>query len=83
MKDDAPFSPPVLYTGPPPSPPLPWPLDASPPTITDLSPQIILSINKLFFIAHNIGNAATREWHFVRVAFQDSILMYPAALQDG
>jgi hypothetical protein len=82
MKDDAPYSPPDLYTGPPPSPPLPQPSDTSPPTITDLSPWIILSINKLFFIAHNIGNAATREWRLVRVAFQDSILMYPAALQD-
>jgi hypothetical protein len=83
MKDNAPFSPPVLYTGPPPSPPLPWPLDASPPTITDLSPRIISSINKLFFITHNIGNAATREWRLIRVAFQDSISMYPAALHYG
>jgi hypothetical protein len=58
-------------------------LDTSPPTITDLSPRIILSIDKFFFIAHNISNAATHEWHLVRVAFQDSILMYPAALQDG
>jgi hypothetical protein len=63
MKDDAPFSPPILFTGPPPSPPMPRPSDASPPTIPDLSPQIISSINKLFFITHNIGNAATCEWH--------------------
>ncbi len=83
MKDDALFSPPILYTGPPLSLPLPRPSDASPPTITDLSPRIILSIDKLFFITHNIGNAATREWHLVRIAFQDSFLMYPAALQGG
>jgi hypothetical protein len=37
----------------------------------------------LFFIAHTIGNEASHEWHLVRVAFGDSISLYPSALQDG
>ena len=82
MRDHDPFSPPVLYTGPPPSPPNVSPLTSSVPSITDLSPRIISSTDKLFFIAHTIG-ASTREWRLVRVAFQDSISLYPAALQDG
>ena len=85
MEDNAPFSPSILYTGPPPSPPQPWPPDASLPTITDLSPRIILSASKLFFVAHNIGNgnASIHKWCLVHVTFQDSISFYPAALQDG
>ena len=70
MKDDAPFSPHISYTGLPPFPPQPRPSDASPPTIADLSPQIILSADKLFFIAHNIGNVSTREWCLVWVVFR-------------
>jgi hypothetical protein len=83
MSNNAPFSPPVLYTGPPPSPPQPHASNALPPSITDLSPQNITSADKLFFIAHTIRNAASRKWRLVRVAFGDSISLYPSALQDG
>ncbi len=52
------------------------------PSITSLAPQIIASTDKLFFIAHNIGASHCHEWWLVRVAFKDSILLYPASLQD-
>jgi hypothetical protein len=83
MCNDAPFAPPVLYMGPTPSLPAMNPPPDMPPTITSLSPRIINSINKLFFISHKIGNAATREWRLVRVAFCDTMSLYPSALQDG
>jgi hypothetical protein len=82
MSNDDPFSPPVLYTGPPPSPPQPRASNALPLLITDLSPRIIMSAEKMFFIAHTIGYAASRKWHLIRVAFSNSISLYPSALQD-
>ncbi len=82
MTDDPPFSPQVMYTGPPPSPPKPAPQSLSPPTITELAPCIIASTDKLFFIAYAIGEAK-RKWCLVRVAFNESISLYPSALQDG
>ena len=81
MTNDQPFSPPVMYNGPTPSPPPPTELLLAP-SITSLAPQIIASTNKLFFIAHNIGASHCHEWWLVRVAFKDSILLYPASLQD-
>jgi hypothetical protein len=39
-------------------------------------------MDKLFFIAYAIGKAKC-EWRLVRVAFNDSIALYPSALQDG
>ncbi len=53
------------------------------PSITLLAPQIIASTDKLFFITHNIGASHCYEWRLVRVAFTDSISLYPASLQDG
>ncbi len=83
MTDDPPFLPPVMYHGPPPSPP-PAPTDSLlPPSITTLAPQIILSADRLFLVAHKITAANSHKWCLVRVAFQDSILLYPSALQDG
>jgi hypothetical protein len=61
---------------------MPAPQSSSPPTITDLAPRIITSTDKLFFIACALGEA-TREWRLVRVEFNDSISLYPSALQDG
>ena len=73
-----------MYTGPPPLLLLPAePITPSPPSITALAPLIISSTDKLFFIAHKIGSANCYEWHLVRVAFQDSVLLYPPCLQDG
>ncbi len=82
MTDDPPFLPPVMYDGPTPPPPMTIkPL--LPPSITSLAPQIIASTDKLFFIPHNIGASTCREWRLVRVAFRDSILLYPPSLQDS
>jgi hypothetical protein len=83
MSDNPPFSPPIMYDGPPPVPPV-LPADLHvPPSITTLVPQIIASADKLFFIAHKIGLSSSCEWRLVRVAFTESILLYPSALQDG
>jgi hypothetical protein len=43
----------------------------------------MLSADQLFFIAPTIGNAASHEWRLIRIAFGDSISLYPSALQDG
>jgi hypothetical protein len=83
MSDNPPFSPPIMYNGPPPAPPA-LPADPHvPPSITTLVSQIITSADKLFFIAHKIGLSSSCEWRLVRVAFTESILLYPSALQDG
>jgi hypothetical protein len=82
MTDDPPFSPPVMYHGPSPSPPLSLTDSLLHPSIATLAPQIISSTDWLFFIAHKIGAANCSKWHLVRVAFQDSNLLYPSALQD-
>ncbi len=83
ISDNDPISPHVMYNGPPPSLQLASKPEPSTPMITTLAPQIISSTNKLFFIAHKIGTADCYEWCLVRVAFQDSILLYPPCLQDG
>ncbi len=83
MSDDPPFSPPIMYNGPPPAPPT-LPADPHVPlSITTLVPQIIASTDKLFFIAHKIGLSLCCEWRLVKVAFMESISLYPSALQDG
>jgi hypothetical protein len=83
MTDDPPFLPPVKYHGPPPSPPLALRDSLLHLSITTLAAQIISSTDWLFFIVHIIGAANCSKWHLVRVAFQDFILLYPSALQDG
>jgi hypothetical protein len=83
FEDDAPFCPSVMYTGPPPVPPVsPHVPKHSTPSITSLAPLIILSYDKLFFISHSIGGNH-REWRLVHVAFQDSVALYPSYLQDN
>jgi hypothetical protein len=82
MTVDQPFSPPVMYNGPTPSPPLPTELPLAP-SIMLLAPQIIASTDKLFFIAHNIGASHCHKRQLVWIAFKNSILLYPASFQDG
>jgi hypothetical protein len=55
MMDEPPFTPHVMYNGPPPSPPEPATPSLCPPSIVDLAPQIIASSDKLFFIAYAIA----------------------------
>ena len=70
-----------LYTGPPPAPPAPTIFSI--PTASELIASIIRSDDKLFFIAWQPPNSATREWRLARVAFEDSVKLHPACLQDG
>jgi hypothetical protein len=84
LSDDDPISPAVMYNGPPPSLPLAsTPAKPSPPSITTLAPLIIPSTDRLFFIAHKIGTADCYKWRLIRIAFQDSVSLYPPCLQDG
>ncbi len=75
MSNDNPISPHVMYNGPPPLLSLASKPEPSTPMITTLAPLIILSTDKLFFIAHKISTADCYEWCLVRVAFQDSVLI--------
>ena len=83
LSDDPPILPPVMYHGPPPSPPAIPTSEPTPPTIVELAPKIISSADKLFFIAYKLGSSSCREWRLIRVAFADTISLYPSALQDG
>jgi hypothetical protein len=72
---------PAMYTGPPPAPPV-----SSPPSIPDiasLAAKIIASADRLFFVAIGPVSSSYREWRLVRIAFDDSIALHPACLQDG
>jgi hypothetical protein len=80
LSDHDSFCPDVMYTGPPPLHPTLPRHDDTPPTITTLSPLIISSSDKLFFIPSRIGTADCREWRLVRVAFEDSVALYPSCL---
>jgi len=81
--DDPPISPPVMYHGPPPSPPAIPTSEPNPPTIVELAPKIIASADKLFFIAYKLGSSSCHKWRLIRVAFADRISLFPSALQDG
>jgi len=72
---------PVLTTGPPPATPnhsIP-----SIPAIHLLKAAIIKSTDCLFFVSHNIGANDSREWHLARIAFNDSVSIYPSCTLDG
>ena len=71
----------VLYTGPPPTPPCSRPFLV--PAVSDLVASIINSSDRLFFIAWAIPGSIHREWRLIRVAFSDSVKLYPSCLQDG
>jgi hypothetical protein len=72
---------PVLNTGPPPA----APIHTIPtiPAIHLLTAAIIQSTDKLFFGSHSIGCNDAHEWHLARVAFHDSMSLYPSCTQDG
>ncbi len=53
------------------------------PAIHLLTAAIIQSSDKLFFVSHSIGSNNAREWRLARVAFQDSMSLYPLCTQDG
>ena len=71
----------MLTSGPPPAAPahsIP-----SIPAIHLLTAAIIRSDDRLFFVSHNIGANDAREWRLARVAFQDSMSLYPSCTLDG
>ena len=72
---------PVMYTGPPPSPPAT--VDPTIPPLPSLITSIVASSDRLFFISFPIGRNDDREWRLVRVAFDDSCKLSPSCLQDG
>jgi hypothetical protein len=72
---------PVLAAGPPPAAPL-HTIPSIPATHL-LTAAIIQSSDKLFFVSHSIGSNDVREWRLARVAFQDSMSLYPLCTQDG
>ncbi|KAL3803378.1 hypothetical protein HJC23_009342 [Cyclotella cryptica] len=80
-EDVDPFSPPAMYTGPPPVMPL-----YKPPRVPDtstLSTNIVKSTDRLFFISHEIPNSNRREWRLVRVNLEESMALRPTCLNDG
>ncbi len=66
-------------------PPLSVPMHVIPkiPAIHLLTAAIIWSSDCLFFVLHSIGSNEAQEWCLVRVAFEDSISIYPSCTQDG
>ena len=86
-EDDEPTCSPILYTGPPPSTPMPLvgpsPFAPSIPPANALAQCIISSSDKLFFISHNIGTDDCREWRLVRVALDASMSSYSSCLTNG
>ncbi len=71
----------MLNTGPPPA--APQHTIPTIPAIHLLTATIIQSTDKLFFVSHSIGSNDAHEWCLARVAFQDSMSLYPLCTQDG
>ncbi len=71
----------VLTVGPPPA----APTHSIPtiPAIHLLTAAIIKSCDKLFFVSHSIEANTSREWRLVRLAFTDSVSLYPSCTLDG
>ncbi len=72
---------PLLLTGPPPA----APSHAIPaiPSILLLVAAIMRSTDRLFFVSCKFGNNDAREWRLARVAFMDSMSLYPSCTLDG
>ncbi len=71
----------MLATGPPPA----GPTHSIPkiPAIHLLTAAIINSVDRLFFVSHSIGANSSREWWLARIAFSDSMSLYPSCMLDG
>jgi hypothetical protein len=70
-----------MTMGPPPAAP-----DHSIPTIPAiylLTAAIISSSDKLFFVSHSIGANSSHEWHLARLAFDNSVSLYPSCTLNG
>ena len=53
------------------------------PSLGTLTTGLLKSLNKLFFIAHQIPGTAVSEWSLVSVALPETLSLNPNALQDG
>jgi hypothetical protein len=53
------------------------------PSISTLTTAIIKSSDRLFPISNQIGINEAQEWRLIRIAFQESMLLYASCLQDG
>ena len=53
------------------------------PAIQLLTAAIIKSTDCLFFVSHSIGTNDAREWRLARIAFNDSVSIYPSCMLDG
>jgi hypothetical protein len=80
--DDPTFTPvPAFPIGPPPAPPVhPVP---SIPSIQLLVAAIVRSTDRLFFVSCKFGANDAREWRLARVAFIDSMSLYPSCTLNG
>ena len=48
-----------------------------------LTAAIINRVDRLFFVSHSIGANTPREWRLVRIAFSNSMLLYPSCMLDS
>jgi hypothetical protein len=53
------------------------------PAIHLLTVAIISSSDKLFFVSQSIGANTSHEWCLARLAFNDSVLLYPSCIFNG
>jgi hypothetical protein len=72
---------PAFPMGPPPASPV-HPVPAIP-SIPLLVAAIIRSTDRLFFVSCKFGANNAREWRLARVAFMDSMSLYPSCTLDG
>jgi hypothetical protein len=72
---------PALITGLPPAAPI-HPIPAVP-SILLLVAAIVHSTDRLFFVSCKFGDNNAREWRLARVAFLDSMSLYPLCTLNG
>ena len=48
-----------------------------------LQPPSLAELTKCYFVLHIIGANTSREWRLVRIAFNNSVALYPSCTLDG
>ena len=81
MDDNIILPAPAFPIGPPPAAPL-YPIPAIP-SVQLLVAAIVRSTDRLFFVSCKFGANDAREWQLARVAFMDSMSLYPSCTLDG
>jgi hypothetical protein len=72
---------PAFWIGPPLAAPV-HPIPAVP-SIQLLAAAIVWSTDHLFFVSYRFGDNNAQEWQLARVAFMDSMSLYPSCMLDG